>query len=175
MPRTDSLDPQSHHNLAGIDLRKNADQNTALDALNVRVDSAQLFVNRFMPKLYKDKSRKYLFACEAHALSGVDYDFDFTYDENPPIVTEFSTSGIPSRLKKNYLCSLSGSGLALVSSLFVMDTANRMTKIGNTDFNFSYYKDKDTSDEFLFLSIIPPSSSKLILISPYGSCSYIVP
>ena len=174
MPRTDALDSQGHHNLMGIDLRKNANQNTALDAFNVRVDSAQLFVNRLMPRLYKDKSQKHMFACEARNLSGVDFDYDFTADEESPSILSAGASSIPTAYQKSFSYRIVGKGLSTISNLFITNASDNSSKIGNADFAFVYNKEDGPVDTIL-LSIVPSPSSKIILISPFGSCSYIVP
>ena len=173
MPRTDSLDPLSHHNLKGIDLRKNADQNTALDAVNVHLGSRGLFINRMMPNLYKDRSQKYLFACDARNLSGVDYDYDVSYDGESPSVS-YSDDHVPSEFEKDFSCRLVGSGFSTVTSLLYINSGS--VKIGNSDFTFAYNKediDGTKTDTFL-LSVKPAAGSKIVLFSPFGSHTYTV-
>lgn len=174
MPRTDSLDPQALHNIKGIDLRKNSDQNTALDAVNVRLNSRQIFVNRMMPSLYKGRSDKHMFGCEARNLSGADFDYDLSEDGSPPVISSSDTS-IPKDYRKYFSFRLIGSGLAMVSNLMISESNS--IKVGNTDFSFAFNKEEigDKKTDTFLLSIVPPSGSKIIVLSPYGTYTYIVP
>lgn len=172
MPRTDSLDPRALHNLSGIDLRKNSDQNAALDAVNVRVNSGQLFVNRLMPSLYKGKAEKYIFACESRDLSGLDFDFDISSYNSSPSISSLDKT-VPDRYQKDFSSRLSGSGLSLVSNLFISSPSSFL--VGNSDFSFTFYKDKSSDVESLLLSIDPDPGSQIIVISPFGSFTYTVP
>lgn len=174
MPRTDSLDHQGLHNIKGIDLRKNADQNTALDAVNVRLNSRQIFVNRFMPALYKDRIDKHMFGCEARNLSGADFDYDISEDGAPPVV-DSSDSSIPKDYEKDFSFRLVGSGLAIASHLMV--ASSKGIKVGNADFSYIFNKEEingKKTDTFL-LSIVPESGSKITVLSPYGTFTYLVP
>ena len=173
MPRTDSLDPLSHHNLKGIDLRKSADQNTALDAVNVHLGSRGLFVNRMMPNLYKDRSDKHLFACDARNLSGVDYDYDVSFDGASPSVSRSDTS-VPEDYKEDFVYRLIGTGFSTVNGLLYIKSGK--IKIGNTDFVYSYNKEdvdgSGTKSDTFLLSIKPASGSKIVLFSPFGASTF---
>ena len=172
MPRQDIFDNRVLHNLRGIDLRKNADSNSAEDMVNVWVNPEHLFTNRPMPSLYKvgqtTFNGNYKFACECKNLAGSEVEIDISSAESLPVA-----SGVQEATDDTGEVWILGSNLETVREVLWVSEEGGVL-VGGTDFSFYYDRkndrlvigylegkeDLDTSDYDYF-----------VLISPYGQTS----
>ena len=172
MPRQDVNDNRGMHNLQGIDLRKNADSNSAEDMVNVWINSQHYFTNRPMPDVYTVGQTtfggSYRFACECKNLAGSEVEIDISSAEGVPTVSE-----VKEATDESGDIWILGSNLETVREILWCSPEGGVL-ISGTDFSFYYdrennrlavcYKegkeDLDTSAYTYF-----------VLISPYGQVS----
>lgn len=167
MPKTDVNDNRAMHNLQGIDLRKNAESNSAEDMVNVWFNSEHYFTNRPMPSLYTANqityNGSYKFACECKNLAGSEVEIDITSAEAKPSVT-----GKQDATDESGEIWLTGNNLETVRQILWLDTENGGCLVSGVDFTFYYDRENDRiaivmKDDFDYSLY-----DYFVLISPYG-------
>ena len=167
MPRQDIFDNRVLHNLQGIDLRKNADSNSAEDMVNVWVSPEGYFTNRPMPSLYAAGQTtyddSYKFACESKNLAGSEVEIDITSAEAKP-----SVSASQDATDTSGEIWLTGNNLETVRQILWIDTENNGCLVSGVDFTFYY----DREHNRIAIVQKPDFDYSLydyfVLISPYG-------
>lgn len=167
MPRQDIFDNRALHNLRGIDLRKNADSNSAEDMVNVWVNPEHLFTNRPMPSLYTADevtyNGSYKFACESKNLAGSEVEIDITSAEAKPAVTDKQEA-----TDESGEIWLTGRNLETVRQMLWLDTENGGCLVSGVDFTFYYDRDNDRLAVVLKDDFDYSPYDYFVLISPYG-------
>lgn len=170
MPRQDIFDNRSLRNLRGIDLRKNADSNSAEDMVNVWINPENLFTNRPMPSLYKAGgttfSDAYKFACECKNLAGSEVEIDITSAEAKPSVSASQES-----TDESGEIWLTGRNLETVRQILWLDTENGGCLVSGVDFTFYYDRENDRIAIVLKDDFDYSLYDYFVLISPYGMVS----
>lgn len=172
MPRQDVNDNRGMRNLQGIDLRKNADSNSAEDMVNVWINSEHYFTNRPMPDVYTvgqtAYSGSYKFACECKNLAGSEVEIDISSAEGVP-----SVSDVQEATDESGDIWISGSNLETVREVFWCSPDGGVL-ISGTDFSYYYDREHDRlaicykeGKEDLDTS----AYTYFVLISPYGQVS----
>lgn len=160
MPKTDITDERSLSRLQGIDLREHADQNVALDCVNLRLDNASRLTN--YPRPTKVKAGSFSFACESKNPSLQEFWFSLDgYLGSPTIGTQVSYSG-------GVQTKLTGTNLGAVNKILLVKEDGTTIQSGQ---DFSY----DFSGTELILDVYwseYANYEKVYLFSPYGVLSF---
>lgn len=167
MPRQDIFDNRSLRNLRGIDLRKNADSNSAEDMVNVWINPENLFTNRPMPSLYKvgqtTFNGNYKFACECKNLAGSEVEIDITSAEAKPSVSASQESA-----DESGEIWLTGNNLETVRQMLWLDSESGGCLTSGSDFTFYYDRENDRIAIVLKDDFDYSLYDYFVLISPYG-------
>lgn len=158
MPKTDVTDDRSLSRLQGIDFREHANQNTAHDACNVRLDHTSRLVP--YPRPTKLRRGSFTFACESKNPALEEFDLDLDPYFGAPAITSVAkgSDGIS--------IVLSGSHLANCSVILSDEDGNCV--FSDQDFSISF------SNGDLVLDIRPSSFSEfdtITITNSYGSSS----
>lgn len=168
MPRQDVFDNRALRNLKGIDLRKNADSNSAEDMVNVWINPQNLFTNRPMPSLYQVGetiyNTAYKFACECKNLAGSEVEIDITSAETKPTVT-----GKQEATDESGEIWILGTNLETVRTILWIDSDNGGVLVSGVDFSFYYDRENNRLAIVLKEDMDYSSYDHFTLITPYGA------
>ena len=162
MPKTDVTEERGLSRLQGIDLREHADQNTAHDCVNLRLDNASRLTN--YPRPTKVRSGVFTFACESKNPSLQEFDFALDgYFGSPTVTTQETYSG-------GTQTKINGTNLGSVYKVLLIAEDGTCLESGQ-DFYYDY------SGTSLILNIYWSEYAKYesgVLYTPYGVLTFTV-
>lgn len=162
MPKTDVTEERGLSRLQGIDLREHADQNTAHDCVNLRLDNASRLTN--YPRPTKVRSGVFTFACESKNPSLQEFDFALDgYFGSPTVTTQETYSG-------GTMTKINGTNLGSVYKVLLIAEDGTCLESGQ-DFYYDY------SGTSLLLNVYWSEYAKYesgVLYTPYGVLTFTV-